>query len=122
MTMQLNEENGGKVLVLHVSGKPVKEDCEHFVPEFERLVRLPRLGSERGLGGFQVWYRTLRRHRAARDGRRKTVAARYGSGWTKPLYKGREHHYNDFKTQNICCIAKSWDSQLEMVREYNACQ
>jgi len=38
MTMQLNEENGGKVLVLHVSGKLVKEDCEHFVPEFERLV------------------------------------------------------------------------------------
>ena len=39
MTVQLNEENGGKVLVLHVSGKLVKEDYEHFVPEFERLVR-----------------------------------------------------------------------------------
>jgi hypothetical protein len=39
MTIQLNEESGGKLLVVHVSGKLVKEDYEHFVPEFERLVR-----------------------------------------------------------------------------------
>ena len=39
MPIQLNEENGGKTLVLQVSGKLVTEDCEHFVPEFERLVR-----------------------------------------------------------------------------------
>jgi hypothetical protein len=39
MTIQLNEENGGKLLVVHVSGKLAKEDYEHFVPEFERLVR-----------------------------------------------------------------------------------
>ena len=39
MPIQLNEENGGKVLVVHVSGKLVKADYEHFVPEFERLVR-----------------------------------------------------------------------------------
>lgn len=39
MPIQLNEENEGKVLVVHVSGKLVKEDYEHFVPEFERLVR-----------------------------------------------------------------------------------
>ena len=38
MTIQLNEENGGKVLVVHVNGKLVKADYEHFVPEFERLV------------------------------------------------------------------------------------
>ena len=40
MPIQLNEENGGKILVVHVSGKLVKADYEHFVPEFERLVRL----------------------------------------------------------------------------------
>ena len=39
MPIQLNEENGGKVLVVHVSGKLVKADYEHFVPEFERLIR-----------------------------------------------------------------------------------
>jgi hypothetical protein len=39
MPIQLNEENGGKMLVVHVSGKLVKADYEHFVPEFERLVR-----------------------------------------------------------------------------------
>ncbi len=40
MPIQLNEENGGKVLVVHVSGKLVAADYEHFVPEFERLVGL----------------------------------------------------------------------------------
>ena len=45
-----------------------------------------------------------------------------GSGWTGTLYEGREHHYNDFETHDICCIAKSWESQLEMVRRYNVYQ
>ena len=39
MPIQINEENGGEVLAVHVSGKLVKSDYEHFVPEFERLVR-----------------------------------------------------------------------------------
>jgi len=39
MTIQLNEENGGKLLVVNVSGKLVKVDYEHFAPEFDRLVR-----------------------------------------------------------------------------------
>jgi hypothetical protein len=39
MPIQLHEENGGKILDLHVSGKLMKADYEHFVPEFERLVR-----------------------------------------------------------------------------------
>lgn len=56
MTIQLNEENGGKVLVVHVSGKLVKADYEHFVPEFERLVR--RHGKLRllfDMTGFHGW-------------------------------------------------------------------
>lgn len=39
MAIQLDEENGRKVLVVRVSGKLVKADYERFVPEFERLVR-----------------------------------------------------------------------------------
>jgi len=39
MPIQLSEENGGTVIAVHVSGKRVKADYEHFVPEFERLVR-----------------------------------------------------------------------------------
>lgn len=39
MPIQLKEENGGQVFVVHVSGKLVKADYGHFVPEFERLVR-----------------------------------------------------------------------------------
>ena len=39
MPIRLNEENGGKVLAVSVSGKLAKADYEQFVPEFERLVQ-----------------------------------------------------------------------------------
>jgi hypothetical protein len=39
MPIQLDEQNGGKLLVVHVSGKLAKADYQHFVPEFERLVQ-----------------------------------------------------------------------------------
>jgi hypothetical protein len=42
MPIQLSEENGGKVLVVHAIGKLVKADYPHFVAEFERLVQKPR--------------------------------------------------------------------------------
>jgi len=38
MAVQVNEENDGKVLVIHVSGKLTAEDYERFIPEVERLV------------------------------------------------------------------------------------
>lgn len=38
MPIQLQEEDDGKRLNIHVSGKLAKADYEHFVPEFERLV------------------------------------------------------------------------------------
>ena len=40
MPIQLREENEGKTLVVHVSGKLATADYEHFVPEFTRLVGL----------------------------------------------------------------------------------
>jgi hypothetical protein len=39
MPIQFNEENSGKVLAVHVSGKLTNADYEHFVPELERLIR-----------------------------------------------------------------------------------
>lgn len=39
MPIQLDEEDDGKVLAVHVSGKLTKEDYERFVPEFDRLVQ-----------------------------------------------------------------------------------
>ena len=39
MPIQLNEENTGKLLTIHVSGKLVKADYDQFVPEVERLIR-----------------------------------------------------------------------------------
>jgi hypothetical protein len=39
MSVTLQEEAGGKVLVVKLSGKLTKEDYERFVPEVERLVR-----------------------------------------------------------------------------------
>jgi hypothetical protein len=37
--IQLNEENNGKLLVIHVSGKLVKEGYAAFVHGFDRLVQ-----------------------------------------------------------------------------------
>jgi hypothetical protein len=39
MSIHFEEENGGKVLVVEVSGKLETANYERFVPEFERLVR-----------------------------------------------------------------------------------
>lgn len=39
MPIQLNEENNGKLLAVHVSGKLVKDDYTDFVSAFERLVQ-----------------------------------------------------------------------------------
>ena len=39
MPIQLNQEDGGKILVVNVSGKLTKAEYEQLVPEFERLVR-----------------------------------------------------------------------------------
>ena len=37
MPMQLSEDNGGRILVVHVSGRLKKADYEQLVAEFERL-------------------------------------------------------------------------------------
>jgi hypothetical protein len=42
MPIELREENGGKVLVVHASGTFVKADYPPFVAEFERRVQKPR--------------------------------------------------------------------------------
>ena len=38
MPIKLTEEDGGKILIVHVSGKLEKADYTNFVPAFERLV------------------------------------------------------------------------------------
>jgi hypothetical protein len=56
MPVQLSEDNGGKILVVHVTGKLVKADYGQFVPEFERLAR--RHGKVRllfDMTGFHGW-------------------------------------------------------------------
>jgi len=56
MPIQFNEENGGKLLVIHVSGKLAKADYERFVPEFERLVRQHgKLNVLFDMAGFHGW-------------------------------------------------------------------
>ena len=39
MAVKLNETNDGKVLEVRVTGKLGHADYEHFVPEFERLLK-----------------------------------------------------------------------------------
>lgn len=40
MPIKLNESNEGKTVTVHVIGQLIKDDYEHFVPEFDRLVGL----------------------------------------------------------------------------------
>ena len=58
MPIQFDEENDGKILDIHVSGKLVKADYADFVPKFERLLRLhgtPRvLFDMTGLDGWDA--------------------------------------------------------------------
>ncbi len=56
MPIRLNEENGGKILVVHVTGKLIKADYDDFVPEVDRLVR--EQGKVRilfDMAGFHGW-------------------------------------------------------------------
>jgi hypothetical protein len=39
MSIQFNNENDGRILVVHLRGKLAKADYEHFVPEFKRPLR-----------------------------------------------------------------------------------
>jgi hypothetical protein len=52
MPIQLNEENGGKILAVHVSRNLVKADYEHFVPEFERLAMVGEKKRQQGMTTF----------------------------------------------------------------------
>ena len=56
MPIQLREENGGKILVMHITGKLVKADYPDFVSEFERLVREHgKLSVLFDMTGFHGW-------------------------------------------------------------------
>ena len=56
MPIQLNEENGGKFVIVRVTGKLEDTDYKHLVPELNRLIR--RNGKLRlmfELTAFQGW-------------------------------------------------------------------
>ena len=56
MPIDLSEENGGKTLAIHVTGKASKVDFDHFVPEFERFASLHgKLRVLFDLTGFHGW-------------------------------------------------------------------
>jgi hypothetical protein len=38
MAVELHEQNGGKVVIVRVTGKLSQEDYQRFVPEIERLI------------------------------------------------------------------------------------
>lgn len=56
MPIQLHEKNEGKTLEVYVSGKLIKDDYDHFVPEFDRLVALHgKLRVLFEMTGFHGW-------------------------------------------------------------------
>ena len=40
MAIKLDEKNDGQILEVHVTGKLIHEDYQHFGPEFDRLAEL----------------------------------------------------------------------------------
>ncbi len=56
MPIQIKDENDGKIMVIHVTGKVVKADYGPFVPEFERLLAAHgKLRVLFDLTGFHGW-------------------------------------------------------------------
>ncbi len=56
MPLQFNEEYGGKLLAIRVSGKLPKTDHGQLVPEFERAVRLhEKMRVLFDIAGFHGW-------------------------------------------------------------------
>jgi hypothetical protein len=56
MPIQFSEEDSGKILVIHVSGKLAKADYADFVAEFERLLKEHgKLQVLFDMGGFHGW-------------------------------------------------------------------
>ncbi|MEP6947241.1 MAG: STAS/SEC14 domain-containing protein [Acidobacteriota bacterium] len=93
MPIKLNEENGGKILVIHVSGTLVKEDYPKFVSEFERLLQThgkPRLLFD--MIGFHGW-----------DA---------GAAWED--LKFGVHHYNDIDRMAMVGD-KKWQHAIEII-------
>ncbi|MEO6993194.1 MAG: STAS/SEC14 domain-containing protein, partial [Lacunisphaera sp.] len=62
MPIQIHEEDGGKLLAVHISGNLTRTDYERFVPEFEALFRqkgklrlLFDMTGFRGLDAAALW-------------------------------------------------------------------
>jgi hypothetical protein len=56
MALAIREEKGGKILVIHVSGKLTKTEYQSFVPEFERLLgQHGKLSVLFDMTGFHGW-------------------------------------------------------------------
>jgi hypothetical protein len=56
LPIQLNEENEGNVLLVHVDGKLAMKDYERVVPQFERLLHLHgKLNLLFDMTGFHGW-------------------------------------------------------------------
>ncbi len=93
MPIKLNEENGGKILVIQASGTLVKEDYPDFVSEFERLLEKhgkPRLLFD--MIGFEGW-----------DA---------GGAWED--LKFGIHHYNDLERMAMVGD-KRWQHAIEII-------
>jgi hypothetical protein len=62
MAVELQEQNGGKILVVRLTGKLSKADYESFVPEVERLITqfgnirvLVEMNDFHGWGAAALW-------------------------------------------------------------------
>jgi hypothetical protein len=108
MPIQLDEQNGGKTLVVHVSGKLAKEDYQHFVPEFERLVRQHgKLRVLFDMTGFHGW------EAGALWDDSRWLGKRSGSkGWRRSANRSQKRRSNTLITRKLPMPGCGWTRGL----------
>jgi hypothetical protein len=121
MAIQHNVENGGKLLVIHITGKLVKANYERFVPELVRLVRehgklrIPfEMSDFHGWEGNAMWedLRFAIRYYADIDGRAMIGEKKWQHGmvtFCKPFTKAAVRYFDRIDAVEV----RKWMNKAE---------
>ena len=125
MSVQLNEENDGKVLVIQVSQRLTRQDYAHFVPEVDRLIgrhgKIRVLIEMHNFHGWSVgalWEDTKFALRHFRDIERLAIVGekKWQAGmavFCKPFTKAQVHYFDLTQAD----LARGWLlGELALVR------
>jgi len=142
MPIQLNQEDGGKILVVHVSGKLTKADYEQLAPEFARLVQqhgklrlLFEMTSFHGWEAGALWedikfdvkhYADIERLAMIGDKKWERGMASFCKPFTKATIRYFDHaesaEARKWLSESSSCCSKSVNSEKVGLREVGSLQ